>query len=74
MITESFSFTSPKAVNENPNTEQDLDSMEINADSNSKEEPFTIAISKKSRKMIKKRDQRVLKYSEVPNLFNHSLI
>ncbi|CAG8593753.1 4744_t:CDS:2, partial [Scutellospora calospora] len=42
MIIESFSSTSPKAVNKNSNTEQNSDSIEINADSDSKEEPFTI--------------------------------
>ncbi|CAG8561926.1 8236_t:CDS:1, partial [Scutellospora calospora] len=57
MIIESSSSASPKAVNKNSNTEQDSDSIEINADSNSKEEPFTIVISKKSRKITKKRDQ-----------------
>ncbi|CAG8488580.1 1918_t:CDS:2 [Scutellospora calospora] len=57
IIIESFSPISLKAVNKNTNNEQNSDSIEVNADCNSKEEPFNIITSKKSRNKTKKKDE-----------------
>ena len=65
MIIESSTSTPLEVENENLNTEQDSDPMEVNADSDQKEESFSIATSKKSRKIAKKKDQSYPKSTEL---------